>query len=108
VCKLRHTTIANPQFSISCASFLPIIVSYAPAFSIEARQDVGAWGEAYIEPPFNCKSPSAVRPENNSVKYAIVTAGALGLGIVNAPIPEKKPRKSRPKRKKAATARPPG
>src|ERR1019366_9128870 len=44
-CKLRHTTIANPQLSISCATFLPIIVSYAPAFSIEARQDVGALGE---------------------------------------------------------------
>src|ERR1039457_983641 len=56
-CKLRHTTIANPQLSISCATFLPIIVSYAPAFSIEARQDVGALGQTYSEPCLHLHKP---------------------------------------------------
>src|SRR5208282_1821237 len=56
-CKLRHTTIANPQLSISCASFLPIAISYAPAFSIEAGQGVGALGETYSEPCLHLQKP---------------------------------------------------
>src|ERR1019366_2951446 len=76
-CKLRHTTIANPQLSISCANFLPVAVSYAPAFSIEAGQGASALSETYSEPFLQLQKPAPLV----SAAWSLVSQeGCFGSG----------------------------